>query len=218
MAAGELGPGLPRRLSVASKEQQRRGALVEAEGGEWVRGGRPALGRRRVCGMMSTVRVAALYDIHGNLPALRAVLTEVGQEGVDTVVIGGDVVAGPQPRETIDQVMALGPRAHFVRGNADREVVDAYDQRRLRPEDESSPAGKAAAFAATRITQNQRDFLADFRPTVRLEIEGLGQVVFCHGSPSSDSEIITTATSDERLRGILEEVPEELVVGGHTHR
>ena len=168
--------------------------------------------------MMSTVRVAALYDIHGNLPALRAVLTEVEKDGVETLVIGGDVVPGPQPRETIEQVIALGQRARFVRGNADREVVDAYDQGRVRPQDESSPADKAAAFAAARITKIQRDFLADFRPTVVLEIDGLGPVVFCHGSPRSDSEIITTATSDERLREILQEVPEELVVGGHTHR
>ena len=73
-------------------------------------------------GMILLMRVAALYDIHGNLPALRAVLADVAREGIETVVIGGDVAAGPLPRETIEQVMALGPRARFVRGNADREV------------------------------------------------------------------------------------------------
>lgn len=168
--------------------------------------------------MMSTVRVAALYDIHGNLPALRAVLTEVEREGVTTLVIGGDVIVGPQPRETIEQVMALGQRAHCVRGNADREIVDAYDQGRVRPEAENGQANQAAAFAAARITEPQRDFLAGFPPTAVLEVEGLGPVLFCHGSPRSDSEIITTATSDERLAGILREVPQPVVVGGHTHR
>jgi predicted phosphodiesterase len=164
------------------------------------------------------VRVAALYDIHGNLPALRAVLAEVAQEGVGAVVIGGDVAAGPQPRETIEQLMALGQRARFVRGNADREVVDAYDQRRTRPEDMNGPAAKAAAFAAARITKNQRNFLADFRFTVALDVDGLGPVLFCHGSPRSDSEIITTRTPPERLGRILDGVTEPLVVGGHTHR
>ncbi len=169
-------------------------------------------------GMISLMRVAALYDIHGNLPALRAVLAEVGREGVETVVIGGDVAAGPLPGETIEQLMALGVRARFVRGNADREVVDAYDKGRRRPESESGPAERAAAFAAARISRNQRDFLADFRTTVVLDVDGLGPTVFCHGSPRSDTEVITTATSDERLREILSGVAEAVVVGGHTHR
>ena len=106
----------------------------------------------------------------------------------------------------------------FVRGNADREVVDAYDQGRRRPEDESAPAERAAAFAAARISRNQRDFLADFRATVVLDVDSLGPTVFCHGSPRSDTEIITTATSDERLREVLSGVAETVVVGGHTHR
>ena len=162
--------------------------------------------------------VAALYDIHGNLPALSAVLADVAREGIQTVVIGGDVAAGPQPRETVEQLMALGQRAHFVCGNADREVVDAFDQGRIRPEDESGPADRAAAFAAARITRQQRDFLAGFRPTVALAVDDLGTVLFCHGSPRSDTEIITTQTSTERLGAILEGVTQPLIVGGHTHR
>jgi predicted phosphodiesterase len=167
--------------------------------------------------MISLMRVAALYDIHGNLPALRAVLDEVAREEVETVVIGGDVAAGPLPRETIEQVMVLGLHARFVRGNADREVVDAYDQGRRSPEREGGPAERAAAFAAGRISRNQRDFLAGFRATVVLDVGGLGPTVFCHGSPRSDTEIITTVTSDERLSEILSGVAEAVVVGGHTH-
>jgi predicted phosphodiesterase len=137
---------------------------------------------------------------------------------VDIVVIGGDVAAGPLPGETIAQMMVLGQRARYVRGNADREVVDAYDLGRCSPEEESGPAERAAAFGAARLTRNQRDFLADFQPTVVLEIDGLGPTVFCHGSPRSDAEIITTATADERLREIVAGVTEAIVVGGHTHR
>jgi putative phosphoesterase len=164
------------------------------------------------------MRVAALYDIHGNLPALDAVLAELSGEQVDMIVIGGDVVAGPQPSETIERLAALGPHVRFVRGNGDREVVAAYDAGRLRPEEETDYGEQTAAFTAARITPAQRDLLAAYEPTVELEVDGLGSVVFCHGSPRSDTEIITTATADERLREILAEVAQPTVVGGHTHQ
>ncbi len=164
------------------------------------------------------MRVAALCDIHGNLPALRAVLADVAREGVEMIVVGGDVAAGPLPRETIEQLMGLGDRARFVRGNADREIVDAYDQGRHYLETGHHPKQGAAAFCASRISRDQRNFLADFATSVVLDIDGLGLMVFCHGSPRSDTKIITTATSDERLRGILDGVEQPVVVGGHTHR
>ena len=72
------------------------------------------------------MRVAALYDIHGNLPALEAVLAEVEREGVDAIVVGGDIAAGPpQPREVVELVRSL-PNAHVIRGNADRLFADEY--------------------------------------------------------------------------------------------
>jgi predicted phosphodiesterase len=164
------------------------------------------------------MRVAALYDIHGNLPALRAVLADVAREGVGTIVVGGDVAAGPLPRQTIEQLMALGERARFVRGNADREIVNAYDQGRREIEAERDPAVRAAAFAASRISRDHRDFLAGYAPRLTLEVEGLGQTLFCHGSPRSDAEIITSATPQQRLREILGGIEERVVVCGHTHR
>jgi putative phosphoesterase len=161
-------------------------------------------------------RVAVLCDIHGNLPALRAVLDDVASEEVETLVIGGDAVAGPLPVETIELLMSLGTRALFVRGNADREIVDAYDS--SEPRAAAEPAELMAAFAAARISPSQRDFLDRFEATVAVDVDGLGEVLFCHGSPRSDTEIITTATTAERLRGILAGVEQEVVVGGHTHR
>lgn len=109
-------------------------------------------------------------------------------------------------------------RVRFVRGNADREVAAAHDAGRVRPEDESGPAERSAAFSAARITRPQRDQLAAFEPTVVLDVDGLGAVLFCHDSPRSDTEIITTVTPDERLAAMLADVPEATVVGGHTHR
>ncbi|MEA2272708.1 MAG: hypothetical protein QOI98_1416 [Solirubrobacteraceae bacterium] len=165
---------------------------------------------------MAYRRVAALYDIHGNLPALEAVLAEMEALEPDLVVVGGDVVAGPLPGETLERLVALGDRVQWVRGNADREVVEAYDQGRPSTAF-SDQAARATMWTAEQVTRSQRDLLSSFEDRVTLEIEGLGPVLFCHGSPRSDEEIITSVTSDERLRAILEGVAEPIVVCGHTH-
>src|SRR3954465_15439347 len=69
------------------------------------------------------MRVAALYDIHGNLPALEAVLADLRRAAVDQIIIGGDVVPGPLPRETIARLLELDLPTEFIQGNGDREVV-----------------------------------------------------------------------------------------------
>lgn len=175
--------------------------------------------------MLTEVRtatsVAAIYDIHGNLPALEAVLVEIGRSGPEYIVVGGDVAAGPFPHETIARLMELSesdPRVRFVRGNADRELVASFDQL----ESDSQPVATDAVGAellwlARQITRAQRDFLAGFAANVVLDVAELDAVRFCHGSPRSDEEIITRATSDERLGSILAEVSERVIVCGHTH-
>jgi predicted phosphodiesterase len=164
------------------------------------------------------MRVAALCDIHGNLPALRAVLADAEREGVDTFVIGGDVAPGPLLPQAIEDLTALGGRAHFVRGNGDREAVEAFDAGLTDLSEVEDPAARAAIYMASQISRSQRDFLAGFAPTVRLVLDDLGPILFCHGSPRSDTEIITRITPDERLQEILSGVDERIVVGGHTHQ
>jgi putative phosphoesterase len=135
------------------------------------------------------VRVAALHDVHGNLPALEAVLAEATAAGVERVVCGGDAVAGPFPRESLELLMRAD--AVFVRGNADRELSD---------------------WVAARLDPLAREFLAGLPTTVSLD-----GVLYCHGSPRSDEEILTRVSPDERFRAALAGVDERLVVGGHTH-
>ena len=72
--------------------------------------------------------VAALYDVHGNLPALEAVLADDAFARADAVVVGGDVASGPMPAEVLDRLAALDLPLRWVRGNADREVVDCFDR------------------------------------------------------------------------------------------
>ncbi|MGH2948718.1 MAG: metallophosphoesterase family protein [Solirubrobacteraceae bacterium] len=163
------------------------------------------------------MRVAALYDIHANLPALEAVLHEVEAAEPDRIVIGGDAATGAMNAETLDALMALGDRALFVRGNADRWTVEVYDDPASASSEEEHPGKRAAAWAAAQISRSQRDFLASFASTVELDIEGLGRTLFCHGSPRSDNEAITAVTPDDRLHRLLDGVEARTVVSGHTH-
>jgi len=159
--------------------------------------------------------VAALYDVHGNLPALEAALAAAEAERAYTIVVGGDVVLGPMPRETLERLRALGPRARFVRGNCDRLVVDAFDGR---PLDRLPPAVREQIeWTAARLDRGQRDFLAGLPLTLAMEIEGAGEVLFCHATPRSDDEIFTAITPAERVRPMLEGVAQRVIVCGHTH-
>ena len=156
------------------------------------------------------MRVAGLYDIHGNLPALEAVLAELEAARPEVVVVGGDVASGPMPAETLALLRSLGSRVRFVRGNADR-VLDLGDA----SEDELWV--RSRRWVAERLGRAALEFLAGLPLDTTLEIDGLGSVRFCHGAPGSDEEVITRVTPAERLRRLLEGVPERVVVCGHTH-
>ena len=142
------------------------------------------------------MRVAVLCDVHGNLPALEAVVSELASIDVDRIVCGGDVVAGPFPRQCLDKLVDLD--AVFVRGNADRESPRA-------------PEGTWEWIVAN-LDPTSVEFLRELPQAV-----SLGGVLYCHGSPRDDDEILTRVSSDERFRAALEGVEERLVVGGHTH-
>ncbi|HZO50266.1 MAG TPA: metallophosphoesterase family protein [Gaiellaceae bacterium] len=138
------------------------------------------------------MRVAALYDVHGNLPALEAVLADPRCSEADVVVSGGDLCAGPMPLETLELLRRR--RAVFVRGNADRELT---------------------GWPAERLTPARRAELRAWPLTATIAVGGLGDVLFCHASPRRDDEILTRATPDpvvaEACAGAA------LVVCGHTH-
>jgi predicted phosphodiesterase len=165
------------------------------------------------------VRVAALYDIHGNDAALAAVLAEVDAIGVDLIVIGGDVAGGPFPCETVDAVRALGDRAIAIRGNGERELVEA----RLRL-DAGSARGdpddiwsSRTHWAAGVLDRARLDWMGALPPLASVEVDGLGDVLFCHATPRSDEEIVTPLSSEDRIAPMFAVLAQHTVVNGHTH-
>jgi putative phosphoesterase len=163
------------------------------------------------------LHVAALSDIHGNIRALNAALEDLEHDKPDAIVVCGDVAAGPFPSEVLERLMGLGERAYFIRGNADRELIDAYDNHLQYNPEVENPAQFFSSWSAQHINQRQRNFLASFEDRVVLAVTGLGGVLFCHGSPRSDEEIITSLTPVDSLAKLLVGLQEKVVVCGHTH-
>jgi predicted phosphodiesterase len=162
------------------------------------------------------MRLAALYDIHGNLPALEAVLADVRLAGVDAVVVGGDVVPGPMPRECLDCLAALDLPVHYLRGNGDRVVCA---ERRGDDVSAEVPAAfrDVIRWSAAMLTDDDAARLSAWPATLRLPARGLGEVLLCHATPRSDVEIFTRLTAEERLFDAFDGVAAPLVVCGHTH-
>ncbi len=161
------------------------------------------------------MRIAALYDIHGNAPALEAVLEETGRLEVALTVVGGDVVAGPMPRETLALLLECKIPMHFVRGNADREIATAMQG--LESGNRLEPAREAAAWVARQLDPQHQALLAGWPLTLRLPAGALGEILFCHATPDSDTTIFTRRTAEASLRPVFSEVGAALVVCGHTH-
>jgi putative phosphoesterase len=164
--------------------------------------------------MIQARSVAALYDIHGNLPALEAALAEVAQQDIDRIVIGGDIVLGPMPRETLAHVQALGERGVIIRGNCDRLVADPHDAsvRRL-----PHAVREAVEWTAAQLSADEREFLGALPMTVTVGVEGIGEVLFCHATPHSDEQLFTVQTPAELVEPMFDGVTAPLVVCGHTH-
>src|SRR5947209_20141231 len=139
------------------------------------------------------MRVAALYDVEGNIPALEAVLVELESLQPDAIVFGGDLFCGGQPVEVVDRARALS-KARFLLGNADR-----LDEPNV-------------AYQVALLREDQRDFVAAFPEKLVI-----GDVLYRHGSPRSVDEVVTMLTPDEVLREMLDGIDQRTVVIGHTH-
>lgn len=162
------------------------------------------------------MKIAALYDVHGNLPALKAVLKDLESIQPDVIVLGGDLVSGPLPAQTLECLRQLPGTVVALRGNADREVVAAFDGN-LSASNLPEEVREITRWVAQQLDLDQRNFLAHLPEQVTLSLEPFGEILFCHATPHSDEEIFTPRTSQERLRQLFQQVEQQVVVCGHTH-
>ena len=153
------------------------------------------------------MRVAVLSDVHGHLPALEAVLSEVDGAGADRIVLTGDIAAGPMPVQTLERLLGLGDRVVWVRGNGDRELV----------EESGAPPDPVVPWAAAQLTPELAAHLRGLPLTVTLDVDGLGPTLFCHATPRDDEEVALVDSRLDRWSEVLAGRPEQTVVLGHTH-
>lgn len=159
--------------------------------------------------------VAALYDIHGNLFALEAVLREIRDEHVGLVVVGGDVLPGPMPRETLACLMELEVPVRFIHGNGERIVATRLAGGDISEVPEAHR--EVIDWTAQQLGTDQREAIAHWPPTHELDIPEHGRTLFCHATPRNDTEIFTRMTPEERLAPVFTDVTASVVVCGHTH-
>lgn len=153
-------------------------------------------------------RVAVLSDVHGVLPALTAVLAEPDVQNAERIVLTGDIAAGPQPVQTLDLLLSLGDRVTWVRGNCERELVDA-----ARGADVPVPI---SAWAGAQLRADHVELLDRLPTSVTLDVRGLGEVLFCHATPRDDEEFVLVDSPLNRWAEVLDGAP-DTVVCGHTH-
>lgn len=160
------------------------------------------------------MKIAVLYDIHANLPALEAVLEEVRSLSVDEIVVGGDVLPGPMPRETLECLRAVEVPARFIYGNGEVAVLDELAGRKPRVPDQ---VRASIRWNFEQLDSRLLDWVASWPATLRLELPSLGSVLFCHATPRNENEIFTRLTPESRLLPIFDGLDVTVVVCGHTH-
>jgi putative phosphoesterase len=157
--------------------------------------------------------VAVLSDIHGVLPALDAALAEPDVQRAGRIVVTGDIASGPQPVQVLDRLTSLGELVVWVRGNADRELVElARDPGR----DVGIPISR---WAADQLGAAHLALLDSLPHPVMLEVDGFGMVVFCHGTPRDDDEVVLVDTRIDHWSAVFAGLPDDVttIVCGHTH-
>ena len=155
------------------------------------------------------MRIAALYDIHGNLPALEAVLSDVRAATVDHLVIGGDVLPGPMPRETLDLLWSMEIPSTFITGNGEVAVLV---EREGRDSGVPAPYRAATQWVADQLTPGDVERIAAWPKTARVDDR-----FFCHATPRNDHEIFIRTTPEDRLIPVFALAAAAVVVCGHTH-
>jgi predicted phosphodiesterase len=131
------------------------------------------------------------------------------------VVVGGDVLPGPMPAESLDLLAALEVPVRYLSGNGDRETLAAADGLEMTT---VPPAYQPVVkWGAEQLRSDHIITLRQWPATITVAVPGLGTVLFCHATPRSDTEIFTRVTAEKRIAPAFEGIAAETVVCGHTH-
>lgn len=141
--------------------------------------------------------LAAVSDIHGNLPALDAVLAELKQEQLDELVCLGHVAVGPEPVETVARIRETA--CPVVMGNWDAWAVEGFPPA---PADPMRKFIEQGEWWARKLSDEDRAFIGSFVPRIELELAGIPVLCF-HGSPASHDELILATTPHDELHRML---------------
>ena len=160
-------------------------------------------------------RLAAIYDVHGNLPALEAVISDVRQSKVDAIVVGGDVLPGPMPAECLDLLFALEMPVHCISGNGERAVIEMLDGAEYAAL--PNTVRESIRWTGAQLNDEHLKRIRAWPPMLELSVDGVGDVLFCHATPRNDMDIFTKQTSERELLSSFENVSADIVVCGHTH-
>lgn len=160
------------------------------------------------------MKIAAIYDVHGNLPALDLALAAARREGAELFVFGGDVVPGPMPKECMDAILDIEEPSLYLSGNGELAVLEAAAGQEIT----TAPAHVHGSirWCASQLTN---EHLAEIQSWSAIQTSAWNgkQVLFCHATPRNATEIFTKLTPDEKLEPLFSQLSADVIVCGHTH-
>ena len=160
------------------------------------------------------MKVAAIYDIHGNLPALESVLYEIRQEKVDLLIVGGDVVLGPMSGDSLSCLLELDIPTKYIKGNCEVAVLaEMAGKEPAVPEQ----VRETVRWTAGQHNTEHKHLLSSWPATINYHVPGLGNILLCHATPQNENDIFTRQTPEENILPVFTGLKAGIVVCGHTH-
>ncbi|HZW02461.1 MAG TPA: metallophosphoesterase family protein, partial [Anaerolineaceae bacterium] len=160
--------------------------------------------------------IALIGDVHGNLPALEAVLRHAAEHGAEAVWNAGDLVGyGPFPEQVVRRLQK--DSVINIQGNYDRKVLQVPEKAEKWSRTKDPEKWFAFRWAYDRLTPESRAFLAGLPVEQRIALEGWS-ILLVHGSPASQDEHLYPDTPEERLQELVDLARADVIVCGHSHQ
>lgn len=159
------------------------------------------------------MRIALISDMHANDIALEAVLADIDQQQIDRILCLGDVATiGPQPKQVLDRLRDLG--CSCVLGNHDNALLepDKASLYHIAP-----PLIPSLQWCADLLGKDDYGYLRSFKPILEVPLGGGSTMLCFHGSPRSNTDVISATTTKEKLEEFFAGYTNPIMAGGHSH-